>query len=61
MDAKSREALVKSGMQINDISSEEIARMRDKVKPVVEKYAAQVGEDLTKQLYDEIKKVRAQQ
>jgi tripartite ATP-independent transporter DctP family solute receptor len=58
MDAKSREALVKSGMQINDIPPEEIARMREKVKPVIEKYSAQVGEDLTKQFYAEIEKVR---
>ena len=60
MDEKSREALVKNGMQINDISPEEIARMREKVKPVVEKYSAQVGEDLTKQFYAEIEKARAQ-
>ena len=58
MDEKSRETLVKNGMQINDIAPEEIARMREKVKPVVEKYAAQVGEDLTKELYAEIEKAR---
>jgi tripartite ATP-independent transporter DctP family solute receptor len=61
MDVKSREALVKNGMQINDISPEEIARMREKIKPVVEKYSAQIGEDLTKQFYAEIEKARAQQ
>jgi tripartite ATP-independent transporter DctP family solute receptor len=61
MDEKSRETLVKNGMQINDIAPEEIARMREKVKPVVEKYAAQVGEELTKELYAEIEKARARQ
>jgi len=61
MDEKSRQTLVKNGMQINDIAPEEIARMREKVKPVVDKYAAQVGEDLTKELYAEIEKARAQQ
>jgi tripartite ATP-independent transporter DctP family solute receptor len=61
MDEKSRQNLVKNGMQINDIAPEEIARMREKVKPVVDKYAAQVGEDLTKELYAEIEKARAQQ
>ena len=61
MDEKSRQTLIKNGMQINDIAPEEIARMREKVKPVVEKYAAQVGEDLTKELYAEIEKARAQQ
>jgi len=61
MDEKSRQTLIKNGMQINDIAPEEIARMREKVKPVVDKYAAQVGEDLTKELYAEIEKARAQQ
>lgn len=61
MDEKSRQTLIKNGMQINDIAPEEIARMREKVKPVVDKYAAQVGEDLTKELYVEIEKARAQQ
>jgi tripartite ATP-independent transporter DctP family solute receptor len=61
MDEKSRQTLVKNGMQINDIAPEEIARMREKVKPVVDKYAAQVGEDLTKELYAEIEKARAKQ
>ena len=61
MDEKSRQTLVKNGMQINDIAPEEIARMREKVKPVVDNYAAQVGEDLTKELYAEIEKARAQQ
>ena len=61
MDEKSRQTLVKNGMQINDIAPEEIARMREKVKPVVDKYAAQVGEDLTKELYAEIEKARARQ
>ena len=61
MDEKSRQTMVKNGMQINDIAPEEIARMREKVKPVVDKYAAQVGEDLTKELYAEIEKARAQQ
>jgi tripartite ATP-independent transporter DctP family solute receptor len=61
MDEKSRQTLVKNGMQINDIAPEEIARMREKVKPVVDKYAAQVGEDLTRELYAEIEKARAKQ
>jgi tripartite ATP-independent transporter DctP family solute receptor len=58
MSEKSREFLIKSGMQINDIPPEEIARMREKVKPVVDKYSAQVGEALVKQFYEELEKAR---
>jgi tripartite ATP-independent transporter DctP family solute receptor len=60
MDEKSRAFLIKSGMQINDIAPEEIARMRDKVKPVIDKYSSQVGEALVKALYAELEKVRTQ-
>jgi tripartite ATP-independent transporter DctP family solute receptor len=58
MSDKSREFLIKSGMQINDIAPGEIARMREKVKPVVDKYASQVGEALVKQFDAELAKAR---
>ena len=48
------------GLIVNDISAEERARMRDKVKPVIEKYTAVVGPDLVKQAYAEIERVRKQ-
>ena len=48
------------GMQINDVAPQERARMRDAVKPVVEKYTAVIGADLVKQAYAEIERVRKQ-
>jgi TRAP-type transport system periplasmic protein len=60
MSDKSRQFLVKSGMQINDIAPQEIDRMRDKVKPVVDKYSAQIGEPLVKEFYAELDKARKQ-
>ena len=60
MDLKSRQFLVKSGMQINDIAPQEIARMRDKVKPVVDKYSAQIGQPLVQEFYAELDKARKQ-
>jgi TRAP-type transport system periplasmic protein len=60
MSEKSRQFLVKNGMQINDIAPQEIARMRDKVKPVVDKYSAQIGEPLVKEFYAELDKARKQ-
>ncbi len=59
MDEKSRQFLIdKGGMQINDLAPEEIARMRERVKPVIDKYAPQVGEALVKQFYEELEKAR---
>jgi tripartite ATP-independent transporter DctP family solute receptor len=58
MSDKSREFLITSGMQINDIAPGEIALMREKVKPVINKYASQVGETLVKQFDAELAKAR---
>ncbi len=58
MSEASRQALVKHGMQVNDLAPAELARMRDKVKPVIDKYSAQVGEALVKEFYAELDKAR---
>jgi len=47
-----------AGMKINTISPEEVARMRQKVQPVVDKYTQELGPELIKQLNDEIQKAR---
>ena len=60
MSEQSRQVLQKNGMQINDVAPAELARMRDKIKPVVDKYSAQVGEPLVKDFYAELEKARAQ-
>ena len=60
MDQKARDFLVKSGMQVNDVAPNEIARMREKVKPVIDKYSAQIGEPLVKEFFAELEKARKQ-
>lgn len=60
IDTKLRDSLTQKGMQINDIAPAEIARMREKVKPVVDKYSAQAGEALVKEFYGELEKARKQ-
>jgi TRAP-type C4-dicarboxylate transport system substrate-binding protein len=52
------EALKKAGMQVSEFSPGELEKMREKVKPVVQKYSAQVGEETVKEVYAEISKVR---
>jgi TRAP-type transport system periplasmic protein len=46
-------------MTITDISPEERARMRDKLKPVIEKHQKTVNEGLVQELDSELQKVRA--
>ena len=58
LDAKVLAEMKAKGLIVNEISPEERVRMRDKVKPVIEKYTAVVGPDLVKQAYAEIEKAR---
>ncbi|HEX7607458.1 MAG TPA: hypothetical protein VF348_12150, partial [Usitatibacter sp.] len=51
-------AALKKHMEVNEVSPAEIAKIRAKLKPVIEKYSAQVGPDFVKQLYSEIDKAR---
>lgn len=55
--AEALEAL-KKDMEVNEVLPEEIERMREKVKPVIDKYAQEIGEETVKELYAEIERVR---
>jgi len=57
-EGQALEALKKGGMQVNEIAPAEMVRLREKVKPVVEKFSAQIGEATVKELYAEIAKTR---
>jgi tripartite ATP-independent transporter DctP family solute receptor len=48
-----------AGVAVNTMSPAELARMQDKVKPVVAKFAPVIGEDFVKGFYAEIDKARA--
>lgn len=50
--------LRKGGMAVTELPSAEIARIRDKLKPVVAKYSKQAGEAMANELAAEIAKVR---
>lgn len=60
LNAKIVEELKAKGMVVNEVAPEELAKMRAMEKPVIDKYTKQVGEDLVKQTYAEIEKVRKQ-
>jgi tripartite ATP-independent transporter DctP family solute receptor len=56
---KSAASLAGKGVAINTVTPQEIARMRDKVKPVTEKFTRDGGEALAAEMMAEINKVRA--
>lgn len=53
--AKSLEFL-KGKLAVNVLPAEEIARMKEKSKPIIEKYSKQYGEQTAKEMYAEIEK-----
>ncbi len=46
-------------MQVNEVSAAEVARLRQKVQPVVEKFAKEVGEPVMQQVTAELARLRA--
>jgi len=48
-----------AGVTMNTVSPAELARIQDKVKPVVAKFAPIIGEDFVKGFYAEIESARA--
>jgi tripartite ATP-independent transporter DctP family solute receptor len=52
------EALKKAGMQVSELPPAEVAKLREKVRPVIEKHTAAVGEATVKELMAELAKVR---
>lgn len=58
MTEKSRKVMTDHGMQLNEIAPAEIARMKEAVKPVVDKYAAQLDPALLKEFNAELERVK---
>ncbi|MBS7691586.1 TRAP transporter substrate-binding protein [Pseudomonas lalucatii] len=58
MDVTSRAALVKHGLAVNELAPEEIARIREHLKPVTEKFTQEYGVELVQAMSEEIGKVR---
>jgi len=50
---------LKKTMEYNELPPAEVAKIRAKLKPVIDKYSANVGADFAKQVFGEIDKVRA--
>jgi TRAP-type transport system periplasmic protein len=48
-----------AGVEVNTVSAAELARIQDRVKPVVTKFAPIIGEEFVKKFYAEIDKARA--
>jgi tripartite ATP-independent transporter DctP family solute receptor len=59
-DAKAIEEIKKTGMEISELSPEETQKLRDAVKPVIEKFSAEIGTETVQALFKEIGAARGQ-
>ncbi|MDK1385863.1 TRAP transporter substrate-binding protein [Sinorhizobium sp. 8-89] len=59
-DAAALEEIRKTGMEISELSPEETQRLRDAVKPMIEKFSADIGQETVQALFKEIGAVRGQ-
>jgi tripartite ATP-independent transporter DctP family solute receptor len=59
MVEQSLQELRAKGMQVNELSPAEMAKVRERVKPVVEKYTQAIGNATVQDLDEEIAKARA--
>jgi len=50
--------LKKAGMQVTELPPAEIAKLRDKMRPVIAKYSVSVGQETVKAMQDELGKIR---
>lgn len=59
-DAAALEEIRKTGMEISELSPEETQKLRDAVKPMIEKFSADIGQDTVEALFKEIGTARGQ-
>ncbi|HEY7382086.1 MAG TPA: TRAP transporter substrate-binding protein [Beijerinckiaceae bacterium] len=57
--AKVLDQLRQAGMVVHELPPDEVAKLREKAKPIVQKYTKDLGEEFVTELYAEIEKVRA--
>ena len=50
--------LKKAGMQVTEIAPAELARLRDKVRPVVDKHSAKIGAETVQSVMAELARLR---
>jgi TRAP-type transport system periplasmic protein len=58
LSAKALGRLKEEGVEVVELPPEELAKMREKVQPVVDKYTKEIGADLVGEIQAEVAKVR---
>ena len=58
-NAKALEQLKEEGMEVSELPPEELAKMKEKAKPVIEKFTADVGPEFVAEVYAAVEQARA--
>ncbi|SDJ16638.1 TRAP transporter substrate-binding protein [Paenibacillus naphthalenovorans] len=58
MAQETLEKLKAAGMQVNEMSPEEKAKMQQLTRPLIDKFSKEIGEDLVKELFKELDSVK---
>ncbi len=58
VDAKAIEDIKATGMEVNELSPEETQKLRDAVKPLIEKFSAEIGPETVSALFKELETMR---
>ena len=57
-EAKSIEMMKKKGVAVNDVTPAELARIREKTKPISDSYAAKLNQEAVSMVFNELKAIR---
>lgn len=58
VDAKAIEDIRATGMEVGELSPEETQKLRDAVKPLIDKFAAEIGPETVAALFKELETIR---
>jgi TRAP-type C4-dicarboxylate transport system substrate-binding protein len=58
VDAKAIEDIKATGMEVGELSPEETQKLRDAVKPLIDKFAAEIGPETVAALFKELETIR---
>ncbi|HEV7307819.1 TRAP transporter substrate-binding protein [Ensifer sp.] len=58
LDKKAIDEIKATGMQVDELSAEETQKFREAVKPMIEKFTAEIGSDTVNSLFKELNAVR---
>ena len=56
---KALEQLKEEGMEVNELAPEELAKMKAKAQPVIDKFTADVGPEFVAEVYAAVEQARA--